>query len=209
MKITILIGRILAGLMPTAVINGIKAVRIRTSLEYYKKIFQKQCKSCGSNVRIYSPYSIKGLRYVTVGDNVKVGNGCSLEAWDLHNDKSFQPSIVLGDNVSIGKNCHIGAINEVIIEDNVLTGSDILIIDHAHGMSTVDDVKISPNERLLFSKGKIHIKKNVWIGDKVVILPNVIIGENSIIGAGSIVTKNVPANSVVCGNPARVVKIIQ
>ena len=49
------------------------------------------------------------------------------------------------------------------------------------------------------------IGKNVWIGDKATILPGVVVGDGAIIGANAVVTKNVPANSVVVGNPARVV----
>jgi len=58
----------------------------------------------------------------------------------------------------------------------------------------------------LSSKGPIIIKKNVWIGDSVCILSGVIVGENAIIGANSVVTKDIPANSVVAGVPARVIR---
>ena len=53
--------------------------------------------------------------------------------------------------------------------------------------------------------GEVNIGNNVFIGTKSIILPNVSIGDNVIVGAGSIVTKDIPANSVVCGNPARVI----
>ncbi|MBZ2167132.1 hypothetical protein K8N75_13895 [Methanobacterium sp. VT] len=53
--------------------------------------------------------------------------------------------------------------------------------------------------------GKIDIKDNVFIGNSAIILPNITIGPNAIIGAGSIVTKNVPSNTVVAGNPAKVI----
>lgn len=99
---------------------------------------------------------------------------------------------------------HIGALNEIVIEDNVLIGSHVLIIDHNHG--TTEDVSKPPVLRELVSTGKVHIKRNVWIGENCMIFPNVTIGENSIIGAGSVVTKDIPANSVAVGNPAKVIK---
>ena len=56
---------------------------------------------------------------------------------------------------------------------------------------------------------EIRIRKNAWIGARVSILPGVTIGENAIVGTGSIVTKDVPDNAVVVGNPARIVKMIE
>ena len=73
---------------------------------------------------------------------------------------------------------------------------------------TAEAIKFSPSERKLYSKGSVKIEKNVWIGEGVAILPNVTIGENSIIGANSVVTKNIPKNSVVGGNPARIIRTL-
>jgi acetyltransferase-like isoleucine patch superfamily enzyme len=54
----------------------------------------------------------------------------------------------------------------------------------------------------------VHIKRNVWIGVNVTILPGVTIGENAVVGAGTVVTKDVPDNAVVVGNPARVIRYL-
>lgn len=71
------------------------------------------------------------------------------------------------------------------------------------GLFTVNH---EPKNIRVIRTGEIHIKKNAWIGARVNILPGVTNGENAIVGAGSIVTKDVPDNAVVVGNPARVVK---
>lgn len=63
------------------------------------------------------------------------------------------------------------------------------------------------NIRVIYTK-EIHIKRNAWIGARVNILPGVTIGENAIVGTGSIVTKDVPDNAVVVGNPAKIVKYV-
>ena len=65
-----------------------------------------------------------------------------------------------------------------------------------------------PSLRKLYSKGPVIIEDNVWIGEGVAILPNVIIGENSIIGANAVVTKDIPRNSVVGGNPAKIIRTL-
>ena len=65
---------------------------------------------------------------------------------------------------------------------------------------------VSPRERNIYSKGPVIIGNNVWIGDKVTICPNVTIGDGAIIGANSVVTKDVPAFSIVAGSPVRIIK---
>ena len=83
------------------------------------------------------------------------------------------------------------------------------ITDNSHGKSDYESLSIPPILRLLHSKGPVIIEDGVWIGDKVTILPGVRIGENSIIGANALVTKDVPANCVVGGVPAKLIKIIK
>ena len=64
-------------------------------------------------------------------------------------------------------------------------------------------------KRKLISKGPVIISDNVWVGEGVVILPDVSIGKNAIIGANTVVTKDVPDNAVVAGNPAKLIKILK
>ena len=141
-----------------------------------------------------------------IGDNFKLDYYSILEAWDFHNDCVFEPLIRIGNNVSFGKYCHIGAINKVVIGNNVLIGSNVTIIDHNHGELCKSNLKIPPNRRTLYSNGVITIEDNVWIGEKVTVLANVVIGENSVIGANSVVTHSIPPNSVVGGVPAKIIK---
>ena len=106
-------------------------------------------------------------------------------------------------------NCHIGAINEIEIQDNVLIGSNVYISDHFHGNNDYSDIDLAPSERELFHKGRMIIGRNVWIGDSVSILPGVSIGENTIIGTNSVVTKSFPSNVIIAGVPAKIIKIIK
>ncbi len=154
------------------------------------------------------PVCIIGGRFIKIGDTVKIGKGSTVSAW-VFDKKNTETKIIIGNNVVIGSYDHITAFNSIVIEDNVLLGKYVTITDNSHGKNSVEELSIPPIKRDLYSKGGVIIKKNVWIGDKVTILPNITIGEGAIVGANSVVTKDVPAFSVVCGNPARVIKTIK
>lgn len=131
-----------------------------------------------------------------------------MEAWEnteySNSRTGNQPSVIIGDNVSLGEYCHITAIECVKIGNNLLTGRFVTITDNSHGLTDLESLKLPPLKRPIVSKGAVTIKDNVWIGDKVTILPDVTIGEGSVIAANSVVTKDVPPYSVVGGIPAKI-----
>ncbi|MEN2399352.1 sugar O-acetyltransferase [Flavobacterium sp. MC2016-06] len=112
-----------------------------------------------------------------------------------------------GKNLNIGKNifinfdCTFLALGGITIEDNVLIGPKVSLLSEGH--------PINPSERQSLVPGKIHIKKNAWIGANAIILPGVTIGENAIVAAGAVVSKDVPDNTIVGGVPAKVIRVIE
>ena len=93
----------------------------------------------------------------------------------------------------------IGCFKEITIGNNVRVGVNCLITDSDWQL---DDNRVSVPK-------PIKIENNVWIGTDVIILKGVSIGKNTIIGAGSVVTKDIPANVIACGNPCKVIKDIE
>ena len=93
-------------------------------------------------------------------------------------------------------------INEIEIGNNVLISPHVTITSHQHSYQDAD--KLFREQRVLFEK--VVIKDNVWIGSNAVILPGIKLGSNSIIAAGAVVIKDVPANSLVGGVPAKHIK---
>jgi acetyltransferase-like isoleucine patch superfamily enzyme len=163
-------------------------------------------KNVGSNFRIGFPTRAIGLKYVSIGDNFQALYNLRIEAWDKHNNNTYSPYISIGNNVSINSDVHIGAINSVIIGNNVLLASRIYISDHSHGNTDLESLKLKPSHRKLYSKGPVIVEDNVWIGEGVCIMPGVTIGKNSIIGANSVVTKSFPPFSIIAGIPAKLLK---
>ena len=105
--------------------------------------------------------------------------------------------MTIGKNVIINKGATILSPGKVEIEDNVLIGPEVKI-------ATVDHDFYDRHNLLHF--GKVTIKENAWIGIGAIICPGVTIGKNAVVAAGAVVTKDVPDNVVVGGNPARFIK---
>ena len=106
----------------------------------------------------------------------------------------------IGKNVFINFDCVFLDLGGITIEDGVLIAPKVSLLSEGH--------PISPNDRQSLVPGHIHIGKNAWIGASATILPGVTIGENAVIAAGAVVSKDVPANTIVGGIPAKIIKVI-
>lgn len=110
----------------------------------------------------------------------------------------FGYHITLGKEVFINKEAFFVDLGGITIEDKVLIGPRVSLI-------TVNHI-LDPAKRRGLEIRPIHIHKNVWLGAGAMVLPGVTIGENAVVAANSTVTKDVPANVIVAGTPARVIK---
>lgn len=108
--------------------------------------------------------------------------------------------VTLGKNIYINHACTMLTIGKIIIEDDVLIGPKVNLISEGH--------PTDPKKRKALKVKPVIIKRNAWIGAGATILPGVTVGENSIVAAGALVNKDVPANTVVAGLPAKVIKEI-
>ena len=187
---------------------------LHLKIRYYKsKVFtywhSSEFKYFGEKAIINYPFDFVGRKYISIGNNTCIGKRGSLTAWNNENGDLFFPEIIIGNDVSIGDDCHITAINKINIGNNVLIGKKVTITDNSHGKSEHRILSIAPNLRPLYSKGEVVIENGVWLGDKVTILAGVRIGKNAIIAANAVVTKDIPANSVSGGVPAKTIKMFE
>ncbi len=159
-----------------------------------------------ANIAAYRKLFLKDGSQLEIGDHTLMQGNIATECSDAH--------------VTIGSRCFIGgsmlvSANRIIIGDDVLISWGCTIIDHdAHPIAwskrssdVLDWAKGEKNWQHV-NKGSIHIHDKAWIGVNVTILKNVSVGEGAIIGAGSVVTKDVPAWTVVAGNPAKAIRVL-
>lgn len=142
---------------------------------------------------------------VTVGEDVKIYDFVNLYGCEIGDHSKIGTFVEIQKNAKIGKNCKISShtfiCEGVTIEDNVFVGHGVTFINDPMpratsengGLQTEDDWTCIPT----------HIRRGASIGSGSTILCGITIGENAIAGAGSVVTKDVPPNTVVAGNPAR------
>ena len=146
--------------------------------------------------------------------NVSIGEKCLIDSYFClgarsvlkQDDKKVIPEIRIGNHCNVGQFNHFTAVNKIIIGDNLLTGRFVLITDNTHGGLNISELDIHPSKRQVISKGEVVIGNNVWLGDKVSILPGVHIGDGCIIGANSVVTHDTPPYCMAAGIPAVVIR---
>lgn len=120
----------------------------------------------------------------------------------------FGCNIFTGDNVFINQNCTLLDTTTISIGERVLIAPDVKIYTATHPLEARERyyTALDGSAKISTSAKPVKIGDDVWIGGGVIILPGVTIGNNVTIGAGSVVTKDVPSNVVVAGNPAKVIK---
>lgn len=104
----------------------------------------------------------------------------------------------IGKNVIVMPGCLMMSAGGITIEDDAMIAANVQLISNNHDLY----------ERQIITCKPIHIGKNAWIGAGATILPGVTIGDNAVVGAASVVTKEVPADTIVAGNPAKFIKRI-
>jgi acetyltransferase-like isoleucine patch superfamily enzyme len=147
---------------------------------------------------------------VKIGANVRLSKFINLYGCEIGDDTKIGAFVEIQKNAVIGKRCKISShsfiCEGVIVEDNVFIGHGVIFTNDSYPRATNTDGSLQTE-----SDWKVEptvIKKGASIGSGATILPNLTIGDNAIVGAGSTVTKSVPANAIVAGNPAKILRYL-
>lgn len=173
-------------------------------IRIWKYKILSDCERVTGKPVLHQPILLSGKGKINFGENVQIG---VINSPNFYTDyfyleaRTKDSEISIGDNVSINNGFKAVAFSKIVIEKNVLIGFSCSIIDNdGHHLAIDKRNSGKPNS------AEIYIGENVFLGNDVTVLKGVTIGKNSVVGNGSIVTKNVPENVIVAGNPARIIR---
>jgi acetyltransferase-like isoleucine patch superfamily enzyme len=162
--------------------------------------------SKGRNVSFHFTSELDRQRAI----RISLGNSVSLrkDAWlnVATEDPTGEPVIVIDDNCNIGYGSIISAKNRIHLERDVLVGQQVLIVDHNHAY---DDITVPVVHQGITEGGRVRIGQGCWIGRGAAIIcarGELTIGRNCVIAVNSVVTRSIPAYSVVFGSPAAIIR---
>ena len=147
---------------------------------------------------------------VKLWKNVKLSKFINLYGCTVGDDTKIGAFVEIQKNATVGKRCKISShtfiCEGVTIEDGAFIGHSVTFINDSYPRSTVENGQLQTEKD--WKVESTLVKKGASIGSGTTILSNVVIGENALVGAGSVVTKDVPANAIAAGNPAKVLRYI-
>jgi acetyltransferase-like isoleucine patch superfamily enzyme len=146
---------------------------------------------------------------VRLGKNVKLSKFINLYGCEIGDETKIGAFVEIQKNATVGKNCKISShsfiCEGVTIEDDVFIGHGVTFINDSYPRATNLDGRQQTEAD--WNVEKTLVKRGASIGSGATILSQVVVGEYAIVGAGSVVTRSVPPNSIVAGNPARIVRL--
>jgi len=148
---------------------------------------------------------------VKLGKDVRLSKFINLYGCEIGDETKIGAFVEVQKNAAIGRRCKISShtfiCEGVTIEDNVFIGHGVTFINDSYPRATNGNGALQTEQD--WGVERTFVKKGASVGSGVTILANVVIGENAVVGAGSTVTKDVPANAIVAGNPARLLRYVE
>ncbi len=148
---------------------------------------------------------------VKLGQSVKLSKFINLYGCSIGDETKIGAFVEIQKNASVGRRCKISShtfvCEGVTIEDNVFIGHGVTFVNDSYPRATTPEGELQTESN--WKVETTFVKRGASIGSGSTILANLVIGENAIVGAGSVVTRDVPPNAIVAGNPAKVLRLIE
>ena len=148
---------------------------------------------------------------VKLGKDVKIYDFVNLYGCEIGENTKIGTFVEIQKGATVGKNCKISShtfiCEGVHIRDGVFVGHNVTFVNDLYPRATSEDGGLQTDED--WTCIPTHVEKNASIGSSTTVLCGVTIGENAVVGAGSVVTRDVPPNTIVAGNPAKVFRKIE
>lgn len=158
--------------------------------------------SIGAGAIIYRPEVLdRNTKHVYVGTGTTILTGSRIQLYPI---EGKMPKIVFGENCYIGYHNTFLAAADIVIGNEVLMASNILVSSENH---STDPESVTPYMNQPLKASSVHIGDGTWLGEGVMVMAGVTIGKKCVIGGGSVVTRDIPDYCIAVGSPARVVKI--
>jgi acetyltransferase-like isoleucine patch superfamily enzyme/acyl carrier protein len=169
---------------------------------FAEPFFKAHCAKYGTGFHTGSfLHWIQGRGHIIVGDRVTIDGKCGFKFAARYTDK---PTLIIGNGTGISHNCSFTVGKKISIGNNCRIASNVEIFD-APGHATDPELRLAGEPASDDNVKPVYVGNNVWIGRRCTIFPGVSIGDNAIIATASAVFSDVPPNSIVAGNPARVI----
>jgi len=147
---------------------------------------------------------------VKLGKDVRLSKFINLYGCEVGDNTKIGAFVEIQKNAKVGRKCKISShtfvCEGVVIEDEVFVGHNVAFINDSYPRATAADGQLQTEQD--WTVEQTLVKKRASIGSGSTILSKITIGENALVGAGSVVTKDVPPNAVVAGNPARILRYL-
>lgn len=165
---------------------------------YTQTLLKLRFFNIGKHSIIFSPMRIDSPQTLEIGHNVFISNN----SWLIGKADSKNRTLYIGENTIIGNYSHIVALENIVIEPNVLIADKVFIADTGHEYR---NPLVPIRDQGMQTAGSVRIGEGSWIGESVSII-GASIGRNCVIGANSVVTHDIPDYSIAVGAPAKVIK---
>lgn len=183
-------------------VTVVEGATVLRGVLWIEPVLKSVCEEVGRRLRVECLPYMRGRGKLRLGDDVHLsGRSCFYFMSGMPED----PEITVGDRTFIGHGCTFAAARRIVIGCDCLISAGVRV--HDNDGHPLDPERRRRREHIAVDEAsEVTLGDNVWIGAGVIILKGVKVGDHAVVGAGAVVTSDVPANVVVGGNPAKVVR---